>query len=133
MILLSLFRCALQGCNTTGAITLTVTGKVTLSKLNDFHPVGGSALPAVNPHRVFLFYPFTMNFIEVSPGVFVGMHMVTRFEIAMIQKGDPKHLLCLWVIGDGEKPSLEVVVATRDEAFTLLGMKPISNLNLVKP
>jgi len=74
-----------------------------------------------------------MNFVEITAGIFIGVHMITRFEIAMIAKDENKQVLYLWFIGDGEAPGLEVVVDSKEEALAKLGMKAISNLNLVKP
>lgn len=74
-----------------------------------------------------------MNFIEISPGIFIGVHMITRFEFALISADSHKRALYLWFIGDGEQPGLEVVVDSQDDGLQKMGMKAVSNLNLVKP
>jgi hypothetical protein len=74
-----------------------------------------------------------MNFIEITPGIFIGTHMITHFEVSLIDNIDKKYVLYLWFIGDGEEPGLEIIVASREEALEKLGMKAVSNLNLVKP
>lgn len=79
-----------------------------------------------------------MNFVEIYPGLFVGMHMVTRFEFAELLnpddiKGARNCFLRMWFIGDSEVPGVDVRVKDQAEAFEKMGMKPISNLNLVKP
>lgn len=77
-----------------------------------------------------------MNFLEISPGVFVGIHMVTHFEIneSSDKWNKEQHLvLSVFVIGSGAVPAAEIVVTSREEALKLLGLGMQSNLNLVKP
>lgn len=74
-----------------------------------------------------------MNFVEISPGIFIGVHMITRMEFAMISTDSKKRMLYLWFIGDGEEPGLEIVVDSQEDGLQKLGMKAVSNLNLVKP
>lgn len=75
-----------------------------------------------------------MNFKEIAPGVFVGIHMITHFEIIpSMTKGDAQLTLVIYVIGSGVIPAVEVVVANVEEAMQLLGLGAVSNLNLVRP
>jgi hypothetical protein len=90
-------------------------------------------LALLEASRFFFLTPCFMNFIEISPGVFIGTHMITRFEIALIENTSQKCLLYIWFIGDGEEPGVEVFVKDQNEALEKLGMKAVSNLNLVKP
>lgn len=75
-----------------------------------------------------------MNFKEVAPGVFVGIHMITHFEIIpSMTQGDALLTLVIYVIGSGVVPAVEIVVKDVAEAMSILGLGAINNLNLVRP